>query len=118
MSYNHCCFVGNLVVEPELRYTKDGKPVCNFRIAVNNPYKKDDVLFISVTVWDKQAEASAKYLDKGKSVLVSGRLVENSWEQDGQKRSKMELNANNVEFLGSKTDKTDAPPEESDVEPF
>ena len=122
--FNKVIMVGNLCADPELRYTAQGTPVCNLRLAVNEKVKsgdeyKDEVLFIGVTVWGKQGEACSQYLGKGKQVLVEGRLKENSWEQDGQKHSKMEINAVNVKFLGSKGDKADAPPdEESGVEPF
>ena len=122
--FNKVIMVGNLCEDSTLRYTAQGTPVCNLRLAVNEKVKsgdewKDEVLYIGVTVWGKQGEACAQYLDKGKQVLVEGRLKENSWEQDGQKRSKVEINAVNVKFLGSKGDKVDAPPEEhSDVEPF
>lgn len=115
--FNKVIMVGNLTSDPELRYTKDGTPVCNLRIAVND--YKDEVLFIGVTVWDKQAEACGQYLVKGKQVLVEGKLQERSWEQDGQKRSKMEINAINVKFLGSKADKpSEVPDEQTDLAPF
>ena len=122
--FNKVIMVGNLCADPELRYTAQGTPVCNLRLAVNEKVKSgdewvDEVLFIGVTVWGKQGEACSQYLDKGKQVLVEGRLKENKWESDGQKHSKMEINAVNVKFLGSKADKADAPPEEhTDVEPF
>ncbi|KKM26766.1 hypothetical protein LCGC14_1581450 [marine sediment metagenome] len=121
--FNRVIMVGNLCADPELRYTAQGTPVCNLRLAVNEKVKsgdeyKEEVLFIGVTVWGKQGEACSQYLDKGRQVLVEGKLQERSWESDGQKHSKVEINAVNVKFLGSKADKPDAPPEESDVEPF
>ena len=124
MSYQKVIMVGNLCADPELRYTAQGTPVCNLRLAVNEKVKsgddyKEEVLFIGVTVWGKQAEASAQYLNKGKQVLVEGKLQERSWESDGQKHTKMEITAHQVKFLGSKGDKVDAPPEEqTDLAPF
>ncbi len=120
--FNKVIMVGNLCADPELRYTAQGTPVCNLRLAVNEKVKsgdewKDEVLFIGVTVWGKQGEACAQYLDKGKQVLVEGRLKENSWETDGQKRTKMEIVANQVKFLDGKP-KEEVPDEETDVEPF
>ncbi len=129
--FNKVIMVGNLAADPELRYTAQGTPVANLRLAVNSSVKsgdeyKDEVLFINVTVWGKQGESCSQYLGKGRQILVEGRLQERSWEQDGQKRSKMEIVANNVRFLGRKGDSpggggesSGPPPEEaSDVEPF
>ncbi len=129
--FNKVIMVGNLAADPELRYTAQGTPVANLRLAVNSSVKsgdeyKDEVLFISVTVWGKQGESCSQYLGKGRQILVEGRLQERSWEQDGQKKFKMEIVANNVRFLGKKGDSpggggasSGPPPEEaSDVEPF
>lgn len=129
--FNKVIMVGNLAADPELRYTAQGTPVANLRLAVNTSVKsgdeyKDEVLFINVTVWGKQGEACSQYLGKGRQILVEGRLQERSWEQDGQKKSKMEIVAANVKFLGRKGDSpggggesSGPPPEEaSDVEPF
>ncbi len=129
--FNKVIMVGNLAADPELRYTAQGTPVANLRLAVNSNVKsgdewKEEVLFINVTVWGKQGESCSQYLSKGRQVLVEGRLQERSWEQDGQKRSKMEIIANTVKFLGRKGDSSpggggssEPPPDEaSDVEPF
>jgi single-strand DNA-binding protein len=131
--FNKVIMAGNLVQDPELRYTAGGTPVATLRIAVNTRYKsgdeyKEEALFIDVVVWGKQGENCSQYLSKGRPVLVDGRLQERSWEnQDGQKRSKMEIVAQQVKFLGRKDEggggggsySGGPPPDEtSDVEPF
>ncbi|MCK4910006.1 MAG: single-stranded DNA-binding protein [Thermodesulfovibrionales bacterium] len=131
--FNKVIMVGNLTADPELRYTAQGTPVANLRIAINSKYRsgeefKEETLFIDVTVWGKQGESCSQYLSKGRQVLVEGRLQERSWESDGQKRSKMEIVANNVKFLGRRDEgggggsggsySGSAPQEASDVEPF
>ncbi len=130
--FNKVIMVGNLTADPELRYTAQGTPVANLRIAVNSKYRsgeefKEETLFIDITVWGKQGESCSQYLSKGRQILVEGRLQERSWESNGQKRSKMEIVANNVKFLGRRDEGSGggggsysgAPPQEaSDVEPF
>ncbi|MCK5235710.1 MAG: single-stranded DNA-binding protein [Deltaproteobacteria bacterium] len=105
--FNKVLMVGNLVADPELRYTGGGTPVATLRIAVNTKYRsgdeyKEEALFIDVVVWGKQGESCSKYLSKGRQVLVEGRLQERRWESDGQKRSKMEIVAAGVKFLGER----------------
>ncbi len=101
--------MGNLTRDPELRYTPGGTAVANFGIAVNRRYKTEDevreeVDFFDIVVWGKQAENCSEYLSKGRSVLVEGRLQQNRWEtSEGQKRSKVEVVANTVQFLGSRS---------------
>ena len=107
MSYNKIILIGNLTKDPELRYTPQGTPVTSFRIAVNTKYKQSDemkqeTLFIDNVVFGKQAESCSKYLSKGSSVLVEGRLQERRWEKDGQQKSKFEVIAQSVRFLSSK----------------
>lgn len=128
--YQKIIMVGNLTREPELRYSSGGTAVCNMGIAVNSKLKygddekeKDEVLFINVVVWGKQGESCSKYLAKGRQVLVEGRLQERKWESDGQQKSKMEIVASSVKFLGRKDDSGSyqggTPPQEnSGVEPF
>jgi single-strand DNA-binding protein len=123
-SLNKVILIGNLTKDPELKYIPDGTPVCSFSLAVNRYYtaksgeKKESTLFIDVTVWRKMAETCAEYLAKGRSVFVEGRLEMDTWEgKDGQKRSRMKVIAQNVQFMGGgggkaehKSDET-APPE-------
>ncbi|HEY5595252.1 MAG TPA: single-stranded DNA-binding protein [Nitrospiria bacterium] len=105
VSYNKVILIGNLTKDPEIRYTPSGTPVANFRLAVNHKYKqgedlKEEVCFIDVVVFGKQAENCGQYLNKGQSVIVDGRLQERRWEtEDGQKRSKHEVVAQAVRFM-------------------
>ncbi len=104
---NHVVLVGRLTKNAELKYTNNGQAVSKFSIAVNARRKKDDqwvdeAHFFDVTYWGKAAEAVNPYLLKGKQVGVEGSLRQNRWEQDGQSRSKVEINANNVMLLGGK----------------
>ena len=106
-SFNRILLMGNLTRDPELRFTPNGAAVAGFGLAINRKYKqgdewKEEVCFIDITVWGKQAENCAEYLSKGRPVFVEGYLKLNSWETDGQKRTKHEVVANTVQFLGSK----------------
>lgn len=108
-SLNKVFLMGNLTRDPELRYIPSGKAVASFSVAVNRSYKdpsgekKEDVSFINVVVWGKLAEICGEYLTKGRPVMVEGRLKSSSWEaQDGQKRSKLEVVASDVQFMGTK----------------
>jgi single-strand DNA-binding protein len=132
--FNKVILIGNLTKDPELRYTPQGTPVCTLRLASTTKYKsgdsmKDDTLFINVVVWGKQGETAAQHLSKGRSVLVEGRLQERRWESEGQQRSKFEVVAQAVRFLGGKKEEgghhegaaaDDFPPpdETTDLEPF
>ena len=118
--YNSIHILGRLTADPDLRFTAQGTAVANFRVACDSGFsEKKQTLFIDCTAWKKQAEACAQYLNKGGLVFVDGRLEERSWEQDGQKRTKMEIQANQVKFLSQKEAVPDKVPEEhSDIEPF
>jgi len=112
--YNKIILIGNLTKDPELRYTPKGTPIGTFRIAVNNRLSKEkqETLFIDVIAFGKVAESSSKYLEKGSSVLVEGRLHERHWETDGQQRTKYEVLANAVRFLSRKEKDSKEAPEE------
>ncbi len=105
ISFNKVILMGNLTRDPEVRFTPSGTPVANFRIAVNHRFKqggetKDDVCYIDIVVFGKQAELCGQYLNKGNGVIVDGRLQERRWETaEGQKRSKYEVVAQQVRFL-------------------
>lgn len=108
-NYNRVILMGNLTRDPELRYIPNGSAVANLRMAINRVYKsqsgeqKEDVTFVGVVVWGKQAEACSEYLSKGSPVFVEGRLQSRQWEtEDGQKRSVLEVVADRVQFLGRK----------------
>lgn len=104
-SFNKVILVGNLTKDPEIRYTPSGTAVSNFGLAVNNRFKqgedfKEEVCFVDIVVFGKQAENSGQYLSKGQSVLIEGRLQQRRWETDeGQKRSKHEIIAQTVRYL-------------------
>ena len=103
-SFNKVLLMGNLTRDPELRYTASGAAVASFGLAVNRKFKqgeewKDEVCFVDITVWAKQGENCAQNLNKGSLVFLEGRLNYQTWETDGQKRSKLEVVANNVQFL-------------------
>lgn len=104
-SFNKVILIGNLTKDPEIRYTPSGTAVSNFGLAVNNRYKqgddlKEEVCFVDIVVFGKQAENSGQYLSKGQGVLIEGRLQQRRWETDeGQKRSKHEVIAQTVRFL-------------------
>ena len=105
-SYNKTILMGNLTRDPDLKFTQSGSALCKLGLAVNQKYKKgdewvEDPVFVDITVWGKQAENCAEYLKKGSPVLVDGRLNFSQWEtDDGQKRSKIDVTANSVQFLG------------------
>ena len=105
ISYNKVILIGNLTKDPEIRYTPNGTAVANFRLAVNRRYKqgdefKEEVCYIDIVVFGKQAESCGQYLNKGSGVIVEGRLQERRWDtEDGQKRSKHEVVAQTVRFL-------------------
>jgi single-strand DNA-binding protein len=110
VSYNKVILIGNLTKDPEIRYTPSGTPVANFRLAVNHKYKqgddlKEEVCYIDIVVFGKQAENCGQFLNKGQSVIVDGRLQERRWEtEDGQKRNKHELVAQTVRFMPKRGD--------------
>jgi single-strand DNA-binding protein len=102
---------GNLTRDPELRSTPSGTSVCKLRVAVNSRRKDqsgnwvDKPNYFDVTVWGAQGENCANYLSKGRPVAVEGRLDWREWEaQDGSKRQAVEIIANSVQFLGSRSD--------------
>lgn len=105
-SFNQVILMGNLTRDPELKAIPSGQSVCQFSLALNRSYKdasgewKEATDYIDVVSWGPLAERVAQYCQKGKQVLVNGRLQSRSWEQDGQKRSKVEVLAQDVTFLG------------------
>ena len=108
-SYNHIVLVGRLVADPELRQTQDGTQVCSFRIAVDRPKRRDatekQTDFFGVSVWRQRAEIAAKYLQKGKSVLISGRLqIREYTDRENNKRTAVEVTADDFQFMDSRSD--------------
>jgi single-strand DNA-binding protein len=103
--------IGNLCSDVELKELGEEKKLASFRVAVNRGGKEAGADFFRVAVWDRQAELCAEYLCKGRRVGIEGRLRSHSWEDEGQKRSIVEVVANRVEFL--------SPPQElAEVVPF
>ncbi len=107
-SFARAVLAGNLTRDPELRQTPNGTSVCQFGIAVNRSYKDatgqwaERTSFFDVVVWGPQGENCARYLAKGRQVAIDGRLEQRSYDaQDGSKRSKVEIVAENVVFMGS-----------------
>jgi single-strand DNA-binding protein len=103
---NHVILIGRLTRDAELKYTSGGMAVCKFAIAVNKRRKQgeqwvDEANFFDIVLWGRSGETLNQYLVKGKQIAVEGELHQNRWEQDGQSRSKIEINANNVQLLGS-----------------
>jgi single-strand DNA-binding protein len=107
-SLNQVTLMGNLTRDPELRQTPTGQNVTSFSLALNRSYKdqsgewQEATDYIDIVCWGPLAERVAQYLSKGRRCLVQGRLQSRSWEQDGQKRSKVEVLANDVTFLDSR----------------
>ena len=105
-SFNQVTLMGNLTRDPELRTTPNGQSVCSFSLALNRSYKNSEgewvemTDYVDIVAWAGLGERVAQYLTKGRPALVSGRLQSRSWEQDGQKRSKVEVVAFDVTFLG------------------
>ncbi len=105
--FNKVILMGNLTRDPELRTTPNGANVCSFSLAINRSWKdangqtQEAVDFIDCTAWGKAGEIIAQYTQKGRPLLITGRLQSRSWEQDGQKRSKVEVNVEDFNFIGS-----------------
>src|ERR1700752_4617148 len=119
-SFNQVTLMGNLTRDPELRTTPNGASVCSFSLALNRSYKNAEgnwtevTDYVDIVAWGPLGERVAQYLTKGRPALVSGRLQSRSWEQDGQKRSKMEVVANDVTFLGGAPSGAQASPASDD----
>lgn len=122
-SFNKVILMGNLTRDPEVRYTQGGTAVSEIGLAVNDKRKDakgewvEETTFVDVTLWGRTAEIAGEYLGKGSSVLVEGRLKLDSWEKDGQKRSKLRVVAENMRMLGGKGGGGrggSAPPDESE----
>ena len=106
-SVNKVILIGNLGADPELKYTPSQRPLCNLRIATTEVYKdksgqrQEKTEWHRVTVWGDQAENCNKYLAKGRSVYIEGRLQTRSYDKDGQKHYATDIVADRVVFLGS-----------------
>jgi single-strand DNA-binding protein len=108
-SFNKVILVGNLTRDPELRYTPKGTAVAKVGLAVNRVWttesgeKKEEVTFVDVDIFGRTAENVSQYMRKGRPILIEGRLKLDQWDDKatGQKRSKLGVIAETVQFLGS-----------------
>ncbi|ETX06994.1 MAG: hypothetical protein ETSY2_13815 [Candidatus Entotheonella gemina] len=136
-SLNKVMLLGNLTRDPELRYAPNGTPIANFGMAINRRYRqgeewREEVCYIDIVTFGRQAETVGEYLSKGNLAMIEGRLQWRSWEtEDGQKRSKHEVVANNVQFMprmqgdgggmgapgGGRADSASAPPSRNTYAP-
>jgi len=108
-SLNKVFLLGNLTRVPELRYTPSGAAVCEFGLAVNRKYvsnnqEKDETCFVNIVVWGKQGESCQRYLEKGSSAMIEGRLQFDQWDdrETGKKRSTLRVVAERVQFIGGR----------------
>ncbi|MEC8509620.1 MAG: single-stranded DNA-binding protein [Planctomycetota bacterium] len=107
-SYNRVVLVGNLSRDVDFRYTPSQTAVTDIGLAVNDRVKRnnewvDETTFVDVTLWGRQAEVANEYLSKGAPVLIEGRLKLDTWEQEGQKRSKLRVVGEKMQMLGSRS---------------
>jgi single-strand DNA-binding protein len=107
-SFNRVILLGNLTRDVELRYTPGGTAVTDIGLAVNDRRKNqagewvDETTYVDVTFWGRTAEVASEYLSKGSPVFVEGRLKLDTWETDGQKRSKLHVICERMQLLGGR----------------
>jgi single-strand DNA-binding protein len=115
---NQTFLIGRIGQDPEVKYTKSGVAYCQVNLAVNRTTKdaagNTITDWIPLQVWDKRAENFAKYVTKGQQISVTGQLQIESWEQNGEKRSKAKVILDGFHMLGSKSDKSPTDPEHED----
>ena len=107
-SFNRVILMGNLTRDPELKYIQSGTAVTEIGLAVNDRKKTpsgewiEETTFVEITLWGRIAEIVSEYCAKGRPILVEGRLKLDTWETDGQKRSKLRVVGEQVQLLGSR----------------
>lgn len=113
MSINRVTITGNLTRDPDLRSTAGGMPVLGFGVAVNDRRKnqqtgewEDYPNFIDCTMFGARAQSISRFLSKGSKVAIEGKLRWSQWERDGQKRSKIEVIVDEIEFMSARNDNT------------
>lgn len=112
-SYNRVILVGNLTRDIELKYTQSSTAVTDVGLAVNDKRKNsagewvEDTTFVDVTLWGRTAEVASEYLTKGSPILIEGRLKLDTWETDGQRRSKLRVVGERMQMLGGKSRRSD-----------
>jgi single-strand DNA-binding protein len=107
---NSVVLCGRVTRDAEVKYTSGGMAVSEISVAVNRYAGKDkgeEVSFFEVNLWGKTAEALVQYLTKGRQIVVQGELRQERWEKDGQKQSKVRINANNIQLVGGKDEKAE-----------
>ncbi len=122
-SFNKVILLGNLTRDPELRVTTGGLSICKLGIATNRVYqtrdgeRREEVTYVDVDSFGRQAETISKYMTKGRPILIEGRLKLDTWEtQQGEKRSKHLVVLENFQFVGGRGDSADAGGSGSHVE--
>ena len=124
MGYSNAVIYGNLTKDVDMRYTPTGTAVAAISVAVNTKYtsggeQKEDVSYFDVKAFGKIAENCAKYIARGSSVLVAGRLKQERWQDnDGGNRSKVVIMADNVQFLSKPAGEKHDAPEDEELTPF
>lgn len=114
-SYNRVILIGNVTRNPELRYIAKGSAVTDLGLAVNDRVKNaagqwvEQANFIDVTLWGRTAEIACEYLTKGSQVMIEGRLKYDTWESDGQKRSKLRVVGERMVMLGARGERSGRP---------
>lgn len=121
-SFNRVILMGNVTRDPQVRYTSGGMAVTELGLAVNRQWfdkasnqKKEEVTYVDVTLWGRQAEVAGEYLSKGRPVFIEGRLQLDTWDdkESGQKRSKMRVVGETLQLLGSRDGGGGGAPRES-----
>jgi single-strand DNA-binding protein len=108
-SFNRVILVGNITRDIELKYTQSSLAVTELGLAVNDRRKNqagewiEETTFVDVTLWGRTAEIAGEYLGKGSSVLIEGRLKLDTWEKEGQKRSKLRVVGERMQMLGARS---------------
>ena len=117
-SYNKVILMGNLTRDPEVKYTQNNTAIANFGLAVNERYsnsageKREEVTFVDVEAFGKQAEVIAQHLKKGNPLFLEGSLKYDQWEtQDGQKRNRLKVRLRNFQFMGGRSEASPEPVE-------
>jgi len=102
---NRVFLIGNLTRDPEIRYIPSGKAVADLNMAINRKYRtasgevKEETCYVGVVVWERQAETAGEYLKKGSAIMVEGSLRYEQWEKNGEKKSRLRVNADRIQFL-------------------
>jgi single-strand DNA-binding protein len=121
-SFNRVILVGNITRDIELKYTQSSLAVTELGLAVNDRRKNqagewiEETTFVDVTLWGRTAEIAGEYLAKGSSVLIEGRLKLDTWEKEGQKRSKLRVVGERMQMLGSRAGGGDRPGNDQDTQ--